>query len=199
MTNPGPPRTIVAIVEGHGEVAAAPVLIRRIAASQEFQSRLLVKVVRIGRYALPGPGVLESVLEQAARLGGADGRVLILVDAEANCPAEFGPMLLRRAQSARGDRRIRVVVAKNEYEAWFLAAAESLAGRAGLPVPIQPPEDPEAVRDAKGWLSSWMPRNHSYRPRVDQAALSAAFDMERAREVSPSFDKMYRAVVELLS
>ena len=199
MASPGPPRTIVAIVEGHGEVAAAPVLIRRIAASQEFRSQLLVKVVRVGRYALPGPGVLESVMEQAARLGGADGRVLILVHAETNCPAELGPMLLRRAQNARGDRRVGVVVAKNEYEAWFLAAAGSLAGRAGLSASIQPPEDPEAIRDAKGWLSAQMPRNHSYRPRVDQVALSAAFDMERARKVSPSFDKMYRAVVELLS
>ena len=60
-----------------------------------------------------------------------------------------------------------------------------------------PPADPEAIRDAKGVLSSWMPGNRSYRPSRDQAALAAVFDLRAARS-SPSFDKLWRDVEALL-
>ena len=36
--------------------------------------------------------------------------------------------ILERAASVRSDRRIQVVLAQREYEAWFLAAADSIAG-----------------------------------------------------------------------
>ena len=40
--------------------------------------------------------------------------------------------------------------------------------------------------------------SRSYRPTADQAALTALFDMVAARERSPSFDKMWRAMIALL-
>ena len=89
------------------------------------------------------------------------------------------------------------MIAKNEFEAWFLAAAESLRGRRGLKNDIHPPNDPEAVRDAKGWLDKRMENNESYNETTDQPALAALFDFEQARQAD-SFDKCYRDIIWLL-
>jgi hypothetical protein len=91
-----------------------------------------------------------------------------------------------------------VVVAKSEFESWFLAAASSLVGHRGLPDSLDGPPDPEAMRDAKGWLSARM-RGHPYKPTIDQAPLAARFDLGAARKTSPSFDKFWRDVALLLT
>ena len=143
-------------------------------------------------------GELERAVALAARRAGAGGRILLLLDANGDCPARLAPRLLERAVAARSDRRIRVVLAKMEYEAWFLAAAESLAGRAGLDEDARPPGDPEAVRGAKAWLSARMPPGHPYRETIHQASFSTAIDLDRARS-APSFDKLVRDVRFLLA
>jgi hypothetical protein len=83
-----------------------------------------------------------------------------------------------------------IVIAKNEYEAWFLAAAESLRGQRRLADDIESPRDPEAIRGAKEWLRERMPARTCYSETVDQPALTAIFDLQAARR-SPSFDRFY--------
>jgi len=93
---------------------------------------------------------------------------------------------------------ISVVLAKKEYEAWFIAAAQSLRGKCGLPQDLVGAPDPEIVRGAKEWLSRHMPRNRRYAETTDQAALTSVFDMQAARRAD-SFDKCYREIVRLLT
>ena len=95
------------------------------------------------------------------------------------------------------DCSIRVVLAKAEYESWFLAAAASLAGHRGIDEAASPPPDSEAIRDAKGWLSARMPPGRRYRETLHQAALTARFDLDSAR-AAPSFDKMWRDLASLI-
>lgn len=180
---------VACIVEGHGECAALPVLLRRLAADrgQKVEVR---PPIRLPRGKLVQPAELGRAVQLAAKLVGSGGRVLILLDADDDCPAHLGPRLLAIGQQERADLRISVVVANREFEAWFLAAAESLAGRRGLVAEVEAPVDPETVRDAKGWLGGRMGRRYS--PSVDQAALAAVFDVEMARGRSASFDKFLR-------
>ena len=96
-------------------------------------------------------------------------------------PRELGPGLLQRARTKRPDRAISVVLAKAEYEAWFLAAGDSIAGQQDIAGSITPPPDPESIRDAKGWLSARMPPGQSYRPTLHQPKLTAVFDLDSAR------------------
>jgi hypothetical protein len=49
-----------------------------------------------------------------------------------------------------------VVFANREYEAWFLAAAESLQGKRGFEFEKTPAFEPERLRNAKGWLGERM-------------------------------------------
>ena len=92
--------------------------------------------------------------------------------------------------------RIATVLAKCEYEAWFLASIESIAGSRTLSGDLAAPPAAESVRGAKEWLSRRM--QVPYRPVADQPALTARFDMALARRRAQSFDKMWRAVSALL-
>ena len=178
---------------------AVPILLRRIAelVSPDFMVDA-PRPIRIGRRKLLRGGELERAVEFAARRAGADGCVLILLDADDDCPAELGPELLQRARTRRPDCAISVVLAKAEYEAWFLAAGDSIAGRRGIAGSMTPPSDPESIRDAKGWLSARMPPGQSYRPTRHQSKLTAIFDLGSAR-AAPSFNKLWRDVSSLLA
>ncbi len=192
-------RTVLAIVEGHGEVFALPELIRRIA--REVSPDVVVETprpFRLPRNRMVKDGELERAVTLASRKAGTGGCILILLDADRDCPAELAPRLLARAVAACPGRDIRAVVATTEYEAWFLAAARSLAGKNDLDETLEPPDSPEAIRDAKGWLSARMPRGRSYRATLHQAALTKTFDMTAARRLSPSFDKLWRDIGSLL-
>jgi hypothetical protein len=189
---------LVAIVEGHGEVEAVPILIRRIVAAAVPGAGVEVAApIRIPRSRLLKENELERVVELAARLSGQEGRILILLDADDDCPLHLGDQIRKRATAARSDRSIGVVLAKREYETWFMAAAESIAGCRGIRADASAPAGPEELRDAKGWVSQQMPAGRSYRETRDQAPLTAELNLQTARERSPSFDKMWREVLLL--
>jgi len=62
-------------------------------------------------------GELERAVELAARQIQHGDAVIILIDADDDCPAELAPKLLSRAKETRPDRDIRVILANKEYEA----------------------------------------------------------------------------------
>jgi hypothetical protein len=93
--------------------------------------------------------------------------------------------------------RIAVVLAKCEYEAWFLASATSLRGQCGLEIDLSAPAHPETIRDAKGWLTEHMPRGAPYKETLHQLQLTTQFDLALARSIN-SFDKLYRDIQALV-
>ena len=142
-----------------------------------------------------------AAVESAARRLTQSGAIIILMDADTDCPAIWGRTLLGWARAARGDIPCAVVMAKVEYEAWFLAAAESLCGHRGLRDDLTPPPDCEAIRDAKGWLRDRSATGERYDPVRHQASFSARIDLDLARKNSRSFrklDKEVRRLVEAL-
>ena len=188
---------IVAVVEGDGEVEAVPALIRRIHGEVSPGTPLEVgRPVRVQRNRVLKAGELERYLDLAASLAGADGGILVLLDANGDCPANLGPDILQRARTARPDRRIEVVLARCEYESWFIAAIDSLKGKRNVSAAATAPQDPESIRGAKEWLRTQM--DGTYSPTADQTALTALFDMRLARRRSRSFAKMWRAADALL-
>ena len=116
----------------------------------------------------------------ACKIGGARA-ILVLLDSDDDCPADLGPRLLARAQCLSPDLRILVVLAKREFEAWFLASAESLRGRRGLRGDLVSPAYPEEVQGAKEWLSERMTGNQHYVETLDQPALVAGLDLDAAK------------------
>ena len=153
---------------------------------------------RVPRTRILKPGELERAVELAARRVGRRGGVLIVLDSDDECPAILGPVLLQRATGIRPDLPIRLVLAKREFEAWFLAAAESLRSRRGLAPNLERPENPESIRGAKEWLTVRMSGERHYVETLDQPALAAVMDFSQARRAD-SFDKLFRDVSWLLN
>ena len=176
-----------------------PILIRRIAevAAPEAVPHV-PRPIRVKRDRFLKENELERYVDLAGRQAGPDGGVLIVLDADDDCPPELASTILGRATRARSDRVIKVVLARREYEAWFLAAADSIAGLRGLPSDLTPPANAESIRNAKGWLTSSMPPGRAYKETRDQPALTSLFELATARRGAPSFDKMWRTVTQLL-
>jgi hypothetical protein len=190
--------TIASIVEGEGERDALPVLLRRIAAEVGVQNLAAPRPQKERRGNITRPGGIEKVVSAAtARVQGTGG-ILVLIDADTDCPAQLGRRLLERAKAARPAARISVVLAKHEFEAWFLAALPSLAGQERFPRRLSQVRNPEFFQDCKGELGRFLPNKQSYRPVPDQKPLASIFDMKMAREHADSFDKFYRDVTWLL-
>ena len=108
---------IAAIVEGHGECEAVPILIRRIALDIDpgFVLRVLPPV-RVPVSKLLKKGEIErTVIFTARKLQGKGGIIVIAdCDWDNGCPAKDGPALLKRAISARNDLPVSVILAKKE-------------------------------------------------------------------------------------
>ena len=185
------------IVEGHGDVKAVPILIRRIATDLYPELTIRTYPTRVPRTKLVKVNSLERTIELTVRRIGRQGALFIILDSDDDCPAKLGPEMLQQAVNVRSDLPIAVVLAKREFEAWFLAAAESLRGQRGLKNELQPPNNPEEIRGAKEWLTHQMESNKKYKETLDQPAFTARFDFEQARHAD-SFDKCYRDIARLL-
>lgn len=184
--------TVSAIVEGQGEVAALPILLRRLCSwrTPTLHVNVLAPIkVHRDRF-LNREEEFRRILLLAASKCGENGWILVLLDADDDCPAELGSHILARAIAYAPHRRISVVLANREYEAWFIASAESLDGYRGFAVgaAIDIP-DAEIPRDAKGWLGRRM-TGKSYGEVTDQPAFSALMDLQKAFERSRSFRKL---------
>lgn len=185
---------LVPIVEGKGETSAIRILLRRILEHCGTYHVRVEKPIRISRDRMMN----KEDLERAIRLARAktDSPCLLIVrDADDDCPAVIGPKLLSMAREIAGARvPVGVAVAKREYEAWFLAALDELRGKRRIRPDAMVPQDPEGVRGAKEYLQSQMLDGEVYSPTVDQPALTSLLDLDRARDRSPSFDKLWREV-----
>jgi hypothetical protein len=188
---------IVPIVEGHGEVEAVPVLLERLLAGVlGTQAVGVARPFRVHRAAVVREGELERAIEQAVRSRPHAAGILLLLDADDDCPAELGPKLLTRCRRATG-LPVAVVLATREYEAWFLGTKESLRGVRGITADAVSPANPEEIRGAKERLSGNMDRRR-YLPSDDQEALTRRMDLDAARGACASFDKLVRDVQRLV-
>lgn len=183
--------TVVAsIVEGDGEVDALPVLLRRIGAwlSPNMGIEISQPIrVRRDRFLNRDAEFRRHLLLAAAKCGDS-GWILILLDADDDCPSERGAQILQQARECVPHRRISVVLANREYEAWFLAAADSLHGTRGFSFDNPQDFEAERPRDAKGWMKHRM--TAGYNPITDQPAFSAIMDLQQVRQNSRSFRKL---------
>ncbi|MFE6308107.1 DUF4276 family protein [Nocardiopsis sp. NPDC057823] len=193
-----PHPTVAPIVEGHGEMPAVRALITRTCLEVHGTYAEVTPPFRLDSAKMRKPEELAKALRvQAARVPGAAGGVLVLRDgddADTTCPVELAVSMAPAPGTVPVP--VEVVIARHEYEAWFLAAAESLRSHPCVLDDATAPPDPEGKRDAKGVLRTIM--NESYKETLHQAKFSALMDMDLAMERSRSFRRMVSAVGSLL-
>ena len=186
------------VVEGHGEVQALPVLLRRLRDEANAWEVEIERPIRRARSKLASEfGVMQAV-EIARRQYGCEA-ILILFDGDRDCPAELGPKVQGWAAAAAGELPCEVVLAHREYEAWFLAAITSLRTHDLVRDDAAPHTDPEGPRGAKAHLQRRMAVGRAYLETKHQAALSASFSLELAYRRCRSFRKLATSFGSLLA
>lgn len=186
------------IVEGQGDEAATPVLLRRLVGVAEAWEIQIARPHRRKRSLLVQRDTLVSAI-RVARLTEGCAAILVLLDADDDCPKELAPRLTQWAREAADPIPCEVVVANREYEAWLLAGIAPLLGTHGLLADTEPHPAPEIPRDAKGQLEARMSQASSYMPTVDQPRLTAGFDMPSAYRACRSFRKLVKAFGVILT
>lgn len=183
--------SVASIVEGDGEVVAFPILLRRLNQWRSPQAHVqIIPPIRVRRDRfLNKDEEFYRHLRLAAEKCGPDGWIYVLLDADDDCPVKLGAEIIARAKPIVPDRRLAVVLANREYEAWFLASAHSLNGHRNFSIYPDEFVDAEKPRNCKGWLSKHM-SNSGYKETTDQPAFTAIFSLETAYQNSRSFRKL---------
>jgi hypothetical protein len=186
------------IVEGHGEVPAIPVLVRKLG---ELMGIPFVEVgtpFRSKRSLLAQKDGLQRVIGRARQEPGC-AAILVIFDADDDCPKDEAPKLLKWAVKAAAPLPCAIVMANREYESWLLGCLEVLLQARGI-IPAQPYDgNPETKRDAKGELERRFGSDFYYVEKKDQPALTALADWEVVHKRCRSFQKMAKETRRLFS
>ncbi|MFO0837673.1 MAG: DUF4276 family protein [Phycisphaerae bacterium] len=168
------------IVEGHGEVDAVPVLLRRMA-----PELIVRRPVRFPRNRL----VQEEHLRRAARIASAnierEGAILMLIDSDEDCAARLGPDLEKRLSEFAPNLTCRVVLAVREFEAWIVGGD-----------PANAIDDPDRAGNLIGRLRE---QHGVYKKTADQPRLIARSDLEILARRSRSYRHLEKVVREIQS
>lgn len=183
--------TIASIVEGHGEVSALPALLRRLSAWIAPLSVVDINPpIRTNKSKfLNDDDEFCAKVQLASLKAAADGWVLIILDADDDCPVQLATQISQKARACGIKSKLSVVIANREFESWFLASCISLNGVRGFNCEGPDiPDDPEVKRDAKGWMARRMPAG--YHEVGDQPAFAACMSLETAWTRSRSFRRL---------
>lgn len=185
------------VVEGHGEVEALPVLLRRLRDEARAWAVEIETPIRRPRHQLVSElGVIRAV--KIAHHQPACKAILIVFDGDKDCPAELGPRVRGWAAAAK-PVPCEVVMPHHEYEAWFLAAIESVRTHDLIRTDAASHPDPEHPRGAKERLKQRLAAGRVYSPTRHQAALSASFSLKHAYRRCRSFRKLTTSFGSLLT
>lgn len=185
---------IAPIVEGDGEEVAIRLLIQRIGYQRLGLHIEVAKAYRLARGKMTQEKELcRAIRLQSLAVSSSLGGVLIVLDADDDCPIELRDAIERHAW--KSGLSCQVVAANREYEAWFLAALPSLRTHKDVHDDAGYDGDPDSPRDAKGCLRARM--SVIYRPKEHQPAFSALLDPDLAFGGSRSFRRMCAAVEAL--
>jgi len=200
---------IAPIVEGRAEVEAVRILLKRIwydLLGGEYIDILRPIYRPRSKFVAPpslGSHVKPDEIRRACGYAmhalkkgdGISSRILLLLDAEPDCPKDLAPRLHEHMQRETGGIAI-TVLANQEFESWFVAAVESL-GEFFSDADLSRLNDDREVH-GKRWVQRHYTVSDSYSETIDQPKLTARFDLRMCRAKSRSFDKLCRDLEGML-
>jgi hypothetical protein len=189
---------LLAIVEGHGDVKAVPLLIRNILKAKGIHDVELLPTQRRGEY----PSVAKDFDDYFLAAIKENAPILWVMDFDAkgcDCPYKAAQELLGRAAKLHPGWLIRIAFLVKEYEVLFLH--DENATRHVFPdlAKGKPfPSSPEKIRDAKGWISERLPSGMAYKETVHQEKITAQLNLDLLRQKSKDFAHLERAILKLI-
>jgi|GEM_PF-78406 len=221
-------KRLVLMVEGHGDAAAAPVLVKRLLKEQGGFDVVFLDPdpIRIGHYPevckkeTQKPFAKWHRLLKTCQKRENLGAVLLLLDGDSdwvwdhNGPVKGEPFCaMRAAQILAQEARkvgggylfsVAVVFACKELESWFIAAANSLVGkhppdsRLILSQPL--PDIPPDPETSPRDAKGWLGKRipAGYNPVRDQKELAERVDLDLIRQKMRSFRRLDKAMKEIV-
>jgi hypothetical protein len=179
------------ILEGPGDKAAVPALIRAICYDHEIFDLHPAARAIIGQNIpkLERPGELERFVSYA--MGHDCDSAFVVLDTDARCAREVVGPWVDRLNAMQFKRRVGVAFFSGEFESLFLHCLDQIA----LKFPDygwqlgdwEAGQAHEGVVGAKAALSRRMKRGRSYKEVRDQVKFVEALDFNRLRGASRSF------------
>lgn len=172
------------VVEGPGDAAALPILLRMHMHSTDDYRDALGKPVPVhGRGNATVPGGLEGFVTIAAVRPGCRA-VLVVLDGEGDCVAELGPAL--RSRLTIRNTPLAVALADKSYEEWLSCSVETLdIGAVSYTADVGASSIQELLRPRKYVKPTWQPR------------LTARMDLPLASSRNKSLARMLARFDEL--
>lgn len=188
-------------VEGDGDQAAAPLLLRKLLNRTHRADWHVPQPIKVGEL----PRLRKVMAKRAAEVGikaraGTCHAVLVLLDLDdaAACPVAEARALAAELTTYRLPVPVAVVLARREYEEWLVASLPSIAPRTALlPDGLRRDYPPEGKRDVKGWLQDHM--EGSYRPPTHQPEFTRLLDPALVTAECRSFRRLETALADLLA
>ncbi len=190
------------VVEGRGEVKAVQNLIVRLWNDLGCNPCSWADPIR-GQNLLRRDGIVQAC--SIVRSKPEAEMLLILRDADDDCPAISGPTSAQWVREETLPFPTAVVLFHREYETLFLPCLARMVGiplrdernveRPGLIAGTAFSGDYEATRGVKEWLSKRFPAGKNYKPTVDQLPMTRLIDFGDLRTSGlPSFGTLERAL-----
>ncbi len=189
------------VVEGHGEIEAARVLVDRLWRDLKLPPIFWEVPKRAPHSVLKTKNGVERMCELLRSEKNCSAALFLRdADDDDDCPATNGPLTASWIDSLDLPFPTAVVLARREFEAWFLPSLPRMAGQR-LPsgstlLQTTYDGDFEERRGVKEWLTkSLFPKNKAYKPSLDQTALTRLVDFELCRSANVrSFGTMENAL-----
>lgn len=195
---------VFCVVEGHGDVFAFPVLLRRLCAevfglhniAVEPPYRLPKGRITIAEHLVP---VLELGI---SRLNGRaeEGDILLLLvsrDADEDCPVKVAATIAAIAATVAGTTICKAVIPNVEYEAWLLAGATPLASHADCSDAAYDVADADAVKNPKAeFEKKVLLPDRFYAETIDQPKFSAQISLSEETFAKSRSLRRLRDVIE---
>lgn len=196
---------IYSFVEGHGEVQAFGNLLSRLWRDVNPEIHKVFPTPERHTKIHSHEGI-EKLIKLARARREISGLIL-LKDADDDCPKEFAPQMSSFIESLKPPFPVAYVLMYREYETLFLAVGNYLAGKelkyeTSSRITLNPifkvDFNPESKRDAKGALDDLFPGNKIYKPSLDQLPMTRLIQFEWLREAKlPCFESLERALKHL--
>lgn len=188
---------LITLVEGPGDSAAVPLLLRKLLHGRQVYDWQVPRPMEVGSIGRLRRDVTQLVTYAADKP--ACGGVLILLDMDDGCPVDEARALAASVRAVQAPVPVAIVFAHREYEAWFLASLATLAGTNELPAGLSYSGKTESLRDVKDWFTQQLPPGRIYKPATHQARYTDRLDPALAATNSRSFRRLERAVDQLLA
>ena len=191
-------KQLIALVEGPGDLAAVPVLLRKLLQQANLFDWRPGDPMKAGE--LPALRKHLHRVAEALRIKMNAGKchgVLVLLDLEDGCPRAEAWALAAEFAAFGLPYPVAVVFAHREYEEWLVASLPTIAPNSlSLADNLVRNYEPETKRGVKEWLSSHMPYGTIYKETIDQAVFTQHLDVALAQECR-SFQRLLKAVSEI--